>query len=301
MKNYSDFPSFTVDFATDDDCRRFLMEQKWGTGFICRRCGHTKSVKGRTWYYRRCQSCKYDESCTAHTLFHKIKFPLVKAFWIVFQLSTLKKGMSTCAIAQQYGIHQETAWFFKRKVQQAQSNVGEDLLLESIEVDETMFGRDPDSKGRYPGTKSIIQVAIEVDFEEKNGEIKQRIKRARAKHIKDFSADTLSEGIEEMIDDQALVTTDGWAGYENAMGERWHLVFNSDGGEDFKKLHWFIFTLKNWLRGIHHKVSSFHLQKYLNEFIYRFNRRNIFSSSTSEVLKSMVKSAWMPYRHAIEM
>jgi hypothetical protein len=133
MKNYSNFVSFTQDFSTEDDCRRFLIEQKWGRGYKCRRCGHQECVKGRAWYYRRCQSCKYDESCTAHTLFHKIKFPLVKAFWIIYQLSTLKKGMSTCAIAAQYGIHQETAWFFKRKVQEAQSMVGEDILLESVE------------------------------------------------------------------------------------------------------------------------------------------------------------------------
>ena len=301
MKNYSNFVSFTQDFSTDDDCRRFLIERKWGHGYRCRSCGHDQFVKGRTWYYRRCQSCKYDESCTAHTLFHKIKFPLVKAFWIVFQLSTLKKGMSTCAIATQYGIHQETAWFFKRKVQEAQSMVGEELLLESVEVDETMLGRDPDSKGRDPGTKPIIQVAIEVDFEEKNGEIKQRIKRARAKHIKDFSSESLEEGIDEMVNKEALVTTDGWSGYPAATGDRWHLVFPSDDGDNFKKLHWFIFNLKNWIRGMHHKISSFHLQGYLDEFIYRFNRRNIVASSTVEVLQSMILTPWLPYKQAVAL
>ncbi|MES2627365.1 MAG: IS1595 family transposase [Bacteroidota bacterium] len=140
MKKDLSFVQFTREFATEEQCFEYLVDLKWGNGYCCRRCGHTISVKGRKWHHRRCQSCAYDESCTANTLFHKLKFSVVKAFWIIHQLSTMKKGMSTLEIGRQYDIHQETAWFFKRKVQQAMSN-GEVILLDGVvEVDETVVG-----------------------------------------------------------------------------------------------------------------------------------------------------------------
>jgi len=117
MKNYKSLDEFAFDYSTDDQCRQYLYELKWSRGFTCRKCGHHIAVKGRTWYYKKCQKCKHDESCTANTLFHKVKFPLDKAFWITYQLSILRDEISTMEICRRFDIHQETAWFFKRKVQ----------------------------------------------------------------------------------------------------------------------------------------------------------------------------------------
>ena len=68
MKNYKSFIEFAQDFSTREQCLLHLCELKWGDGFECRKCGHNVAVKGRTWYYRKCQKCHRDESCTAHTL-----------------------------------------------------------------------------------------------------------------------------------------------------------------------------------------------------------------------------------------
>ncbi|MFN8776774.1 MAG: transposase, partial [Flavobacteriales bacterium] len=95
MKKYQNLRSFMEKFQTENQCHAYLVESKWGKGFSCRRCQHAVSVKGRTWHHRRCKACGYDESSTAHTLFHKLKFPLPVAFTIVYQLTTMKKGMST--------------------------------------------------------------------------------------------------------------------------------------------------------------------------------------------------------------
>jgi hypothetical protein len=99
----------------------------------------TQSVlKGVKWYYRECQVCTYDESCTSHTLFHNIKFPVNKAFLMIHQLTTLKKGISTHELARQHAIHQNTAWFFKHKIQEVMTVKGRLTLGGSVEVDETV-------------------------------------------------------------------------------------------------------------------------------------------------------------------
>ena len=299
MKNFKDFTEFVQSYSNEDACRQYLCDQKWKHGFVCKKCGHNISVYGRTWYYRKCQKCKHDESCTANTLFHKIKFPLTKAFWIVYQLSTLKKGLSTMEISRQYGIHQETAWFFKRKVQQSMKPDHEVALEDVVEVDETMIGgAEKGAPGRSHGKKKLVHVAIEIDHQLNNEHRKPFIKRAYAKVILDFSASSLKKAIDATINANAIVVTDNWSSYSSAVGERFHASQPSDGGANFELLHWHIFNLKNWIRGIHHKISLKHAQNYLDEFHYRFNRRNQIASCPRRVVNRMARHGWFSYRDA---
>lgn len=154
MTTYNSFWDFAQAFSTADACYQHLFDLKWSKGFTCHKCGHTRSCKGRKWHYLKCLNCHYDESSTANTLFHKVKFPIEKAFMITYQLSTMKKGMSTCEIGRQYGIHQETAWFFKRKVQKAMQSANMNRLSAGVEVDETMIGgMEEGRQGRSNGKK----------------------------------------------------------------------------------------------------------------------------------------------------
>lgn len=299
MKNYKSFIEFAQDFSTREQCLLHLCELKWGDGFECRKCGHNVAVKGRTWYYRKCQKCHRDESCTAHTLFHKLKFSVVKAFWITYQIGTMKKGMSTSEIARQYEIHQETAWYFKRKIQQAMTASENTLLSGSVEVDEMVIGgMEPGKPGRSHGKKKLIQVAVEIDYP---SDLDQKVvmKRAGAVTISDASSASLKTAIDSMIDPDCAITTDQWSAYPQAIGDRIHLTFPSDDGANFPHLHWHNFNIKNWLRGIHHHISSKHAQSYLNEYHYRFNRRNYIRSNPTHLLLSMVKEPWLPYKMAV--
>lgn len=291
---------FTKDFSTTEQCRTYLCEQKWKDGYSCRKCGHDVSVKGRTRHHRKCQRCHYDESCTAHTLFHKLKFPIEKAFWIVYQLSTMKKGMSTLEISRQYGIHQETAWFFKRKVQQAMGTGKGPVLKGNVEVDEmTIGGSEEGAPGRSHGGKKIVQVAVEIDYPGDDDNDKPIMKNASAEVINDYSAEELGRAIDKMVDKDAMVTTDQWSSYPKAVGGRWHLTFPSEMGSNFEQLHWHIFNIKNWLRGIHHRISAKHTQRYLDEYHYRFNRRNQLASCPIRVLRRMINEPWLPYKIAV--
>lgn len=294
MKKKKGLLGFIKEFGTEEQCRLHLMDLKWGDGYACRKCGHDQHKKGKKWNHLRCKSCGYDESCTAHTLFHKLKFPLTKAFTIVYQLSTMKKGMATTEIARQFDIHQETAWFFKRKVQQAMLTSHKPLLGRSVEVDEFVIGGpEPGMPGRSLGKKKKVEVAVEIDYPEDDGE--PRIRGADAHVLGGYSAQELSVGIEAMIDKEALVITDGNPSYRKAIGNRTHLPLLSNGGLNFVKLHWHIFNIKNWVRGIHHSVSAAHLKCYLDEYHYRFRNRNRLTAIPSMLLHQMVKTPWLPY------
>lgn len=120
-----------------------------------------------------------------------------------------------------------------------------------------------------------------------------------AKVVTDYSAKELGSAIDEMISVDATIVTDMWTSYPKAVNERNHMSFLSEKGENFDKLHWHIFNLKNWIRGIHHSVSAEHLQQYLDEFYYRFNRRNSIKSLPKRVMNRMVKAEWLPYKSAI--
>lgn len=295
MKKQQNLSSFMAQFSTEEQCFNYLAEQKWSKGFQCSKCGCTESLKGRTWHHKRCKSCKYDESCTANTMFHKIKFPLPIAFAIIYQLTTMKKGMSSCEIARQHGIHQETAWFFKRKVQTAMSLYDQKLLSKLVEVDEALIGGyEKGKQGRSKGAKKPVMMALEIgELDPKTG--RHKLLRAQTISIDDYSSDTLKDAIDKVIDDQAVIITDRWQSYPKAIGDRAHLGILSEKGSSMPEIHRLIFNLKNWLRGTHHHISKAHLQNYLNEFFFRFNFRNIINSVAKKILNKMVSCGHTPY------
>lgn len=102
MKKSTDHLSFIEQFSTEDQCFAFLVNTKWDKGYTCLKCGHNECLKVITWHHKHCRKCNYDESCTANTLFHPWRFPLKKAFMIIHQLSTMKKGMTSAEIGVQH-------------------------------------------------------------------------------------------------------------------------------------------------------------------------------------------------------
>jgi len=295
MKKQQNLGSFMAKFSTEEQCFNFLVDQKWSKGYQCVKCGSEEHVKGKTWRHRRCKSCKYDESCTANTLFHKIKFPLPTAFAIVYQLTTMKKGMSSCEIARQHGIHQETAWFFKRKVQVAMKSYEQKPLQQLVEVDETLIGGyEAGKKGRSRGLKKPVMIGLEIgSYDSKKG--RSQLLRAKTVCINDYTIETLKCAIDATISEDAVIVTDKWGAYEKASSDRAHIGILSEKGSNMPEIHRLIFNLKNWLRGTHHHTSSGHLQNYLDEFFFRFNFRNVINSLPEKILKIMIKSDHRPY------
>lgn len=104
-------------FNDETACLKFLSEEKWANGFVCRKCGHTNYCQGKKPFSKRCTRCKTEESATAHTIFHRCKIPLVEAFEMA-RMVCIDPGVSTYEISRQSEIRQMTCWKFKSKIQE---------------------------------------------------------------------------------------------------------------------------------------------------------------------------------------
>lgn len=127
---------------------------------------------------------------------------------------------------------------------------------------------------------------------------KSILKRAYGKVIDGYDSDSLGLGLLAMVDKKTTVVTDKCSSYPSATVEYKHISKYSEQGANFELLHWHIFNIKNWIRGTHHHVSNDHAQHYIDEFHFRFNRRNQSRPITLSVIKRMVNTAWLPYNKA---
>ena len=110
-------------FADSEKVMKFVADVKWEAGFVCRSCGHTNYCEGKTPHSRRCTRCKKEESTTAHTIFHNIKFPLNKAFFIAYNVCVLGNEFSSYNFSDQLGLNQMTCWKFRKRIQNCMLSV----------------------------------------------------------------------------------------------------------------------------------------------------------------------------------
>ncbi len=256
---------FQAKFPDKDSCLSHLAQLKWANGYTCPKCFHDRSCEGSSPHSRQCTRCRYVESPTAGTLFHKVKFDLLKAFYIVYFVSTNKKGISSTELARKLNLRQKTCWSFKRKVMKAMKSSGNHPITGNAEVDETVFGQQEEGvRGRENANKKLVVVGIE-----KKG---KGVSRLYARVIARADAASLGGFMKDHIDPKAKVTTDRWTGYGPLEKDFDNLLRIPSGkkGQNFPELHRAIMMLKGWLRGMHHHVE--HLQDYLDEYCYRFNR-----------------------------
>ena len=130
---------FYEKFGTRENYLFHLAELKWGNSYSCSKCQCKEYTKGYTFLARRCKNCKYEESVSATTLFHGVKFSMVKAFLVFYRMST-KKGMSTYEIAKEVGVTQKTRWIFCAKIRTVMESSGLHLLEAEVHVDEFVIG-----------------------------------------------------------------------------------------------------------------------------------------------------------------
>jgi hypothetical protein len=280
---------FNRRFTNDEDCYRYLADVKWPVdgSWSCRKCKHTKFGKGKKPHSRRCAKCNYDESPTAGTVFDKLKFSLLIAFHIVFKISTKKKGMSSMELSEEFEIRQMTAWQFKWKVQQVMASSGRYPLTGEVHVDEFLTGEyEEGKKGRSSESKKkLVVVALEI----LEGEV--GVGRAYAKVIDSASAKEFRPFFDAHISKEAKVVTDEWRGYL-PLRNKYPLLKQrpSNNGKSFPQLHIHIMNIQGWLRDIHHHCSKERLQGYLDEYHYRYNRRNHMGTIFDLTIKRMMSN-----------
>lgn len=273
---------FNRHFKDDADCYKYLASIKWDVkAYECKRCREKKYCRGKKPFSRRCIKCRYDESPTAGTMFDKCKFSLLVAFHIAFKISTKKKGMSSLELSREFEQRQMTCWEFKWKIQQAMQSSKKYPLDGEVYVDEFFIGGPEEEKrGRSKGAKRLVIVALE--------KIKQGVGRAYAEIIESASAENFKPFFNSYINKGAKVITDEWNGYSPLKKEYPKLEqIPSNDGKNFPDLHIHIMNLKGWLRGIHHHCSKERLQGYLNEYHFRYNRRNSLDGIFDVLIRRM--------------
>jgi len=278
-----DRETFKNRFGAKKLCYEYLADQKWSLGYFCKRCEHTKYIKGKQPFSRRCCKCGYDESTTTGTLFHKLKFGIDKAFEMLYEITTSKKGANSIWLAERFGIQQKTAWLFRHKVQLAMKSSEQYPLENSVHVDEFEIGTP--KKGEQGRSKSKKKMRVVIAFEERDG----KSGRGYAKLIEDYSSESLKPLFETHIKEDANVMADGWSGYIPLKQGYPHLKQTlSNQGKNFKMLHIQIRNFKNWLRGVHSYCDKEYLQKYIDEYFFRFNRRNHRTSILEKIIERCV-------------
>lgn len=256
---------FHEKFPDDHSCLLHLASIKWANGYSCEKCNNTKYCKGNKELNRQCTKCHYQASPTSGTLFHKVKFSVLLAFYIVYFMSTNKKGITSTELSRKLGLRQKTCWFFRRKVMKAMASSQQNLMMGKVEVDEMVVGQKEEGlKGRQKGKKKEVVVGIE-----KKG---NKVSRVYAKVVPNASTPELKAFFDTYISPKAKVKTDKWKGY-TPLKEQYSLleqVHSGQKGSNFKDMHRVIMMIKAWLRGVHHSVE--HLQEYLDAYCYRYNR-----------------------------
>lgn len=276
-------------FSTEEACREYLSRLRWPEGFQCPRC-----EGGKSWPVRgvllQCAGCGCQTSVTAGTIFQDTRTPLIVWFRAMWWMTTQKNGASALGLQRVLGLKSyETAWTWLHKLRRAMIRPGRDLLTGRVEVDESYLGGlEEGMRGRQTEEKALIIVAVEEDG--------KGIGRIRMRQIPNASAASLEGFLLESIVPGSLIHTDGWKGYGRVIAQGYlHEVTVIKGSkktasELLPNVHRVISLLKRWLMGTHQgAVSHKHLDYYLDEFTFRFNRRK--STSRGKLFYRLAQQA----------
>lgn len=293
---------FEADFATEAACRDYLFQLRWPEGFNCPRC-HAKTA----WAAQRnrwvCAHCRYQASVTAGTIFQDTRKPLRFWFRAMWYVTSQKNGASALGLQRVLGLGSyQTAWTLLHKLRRAMVRSGRDRLSGRVEVDETFLGGVAEGpRGRGSEGKALVVIAAQEDG--------KGIGRIRLARIADASAHSLRGFIKQAIEPGTVLHTDGWDGYAGIADQGYGhevSVLRGKGKEAATELlprvHLVASLLKRWLMGTHQGSVSFqHLDYYLDEFTFRFNRRK--SGSRGKLFYRLMEQAAhadpQPYKNMI--
>jgi transposase-like protein len=261
-------------FADEETCRAYLFASRWPEGFCCPGCGAGEAGGEHRRHLWQCRCCGRQTSVTAATVMHKTRLPLTVWFGAAYLVATHGPGISALQLQRQLGISRyETAWTILHKLRRAMVAPEREPLRGEVEVDEGYLGgRDTDLRGgRQRDGKPLVGVAVEVRGSGSG--------RLRLQLLPDASAASLTSFVRSSVAAGAIVHTDGWAGYSGlraaGFDHRPHTQHARLPDREWvlPRAHRALSNLKTWLQGTHHGVSPKHLQVYLDEFVFRHNRR----------------------------
>lgn len=280
--------SFTANFGSEDDCRLHFKRERDKIGVKCNRCGHDEHywIKSR-WSYE-CKSCRSRTSLKSGTIMQNSNLSFLIWYKTMFLMTTTKKGFSTKEIQKQLGLKRyEPVWAMVHKLREAMGNRDARYTLEGmIELDEGYFTVESSEieqskgvRGRGAvGKQNVMIMAESTPIEDINTQKKEhQCRYFKAKVLETHKASEVNETVEECLDEQSIVFTDQSTSYVDiADFVELHITEKSDEKTTKETLKWVHITISNAKRnllGNYHKIKRKYLQLYLNEFVYKLNRR----------------------------
>ena len=273
------FPKTVIEFhewfLTEEACLEFLIQSRWPEGFVCPRCGYGEYFWKAARQLLQCKACGYQASVTAGTVMHRSRQPLRVWFHAAYLVTTQTPGMSAVQFQRQMGMsNYETAFAMLHKLRSAMVRPGRSRLRGIVEVDETYIGGErPGPSGRGALNKVIVAGAVDLHGKYTN--------RVRLRVIPNVTGETLVGFVKANVEEGSLIKTDDWKAYSKLSSEG----YRHEVTLDLPHIHRVFSNLKTWLLGTHHgAVRKQHLQAYLNEYCFRFNRRKTPMAAFQTVL-----------------
>lgn len=277
------YPGSTGDFhawfSRDADCLDYLEWLRWPNGFVCPECGHDGGWRMGDGRFR-CTACGSRTSVTSGTIFDRTRTPLTVWFTACWMFSTAKDGVSALGLKRTLEIGSyQTAWAMLHRLRSVLIRPGRERLAGTVEVDETFIGGEEPGRagGRAGGKKVLTGIAVEV--REPRG-----IGRCRMAPLADASGPSLFAFVQDHVEPGARLITDGWKGYEGVArlgyvhdrrSQRAARIRGDDPHKLLPAVHRVASLVKRWLLGTHQgSLDEAHLPSYLDEFVFRFNRRS---------------------------
>ena len=297
QKNISFF-EFQERFSSEKRCQEHLFQLKWPNGFSCPQCGHQEEayeITTRNAPLFECVRCKHQTSLTAGTVMEKTRTPLRKWFWAIYLASNDKRGVSAALLKDQLEVCYTTAWTMLHKIRKAmQDRDSEYNLAGIIEIDDTYFGSKRSGAKRGRGTtKQKFMVGLSLSP-------KGHMKYVKIQSIPDIKGKTVSAFADKVIDkEKSFVLGDGYRSYRalNRKGFKFNgIPFDPENNPDhLRKLHIIIGNLKSFISGTFHGLGKKHIDAYLSEFCYRFNRRVFGKERFNRLLKACLLTRTVTY------
>lgn len=283
------YREFVMMFPDESECALYLERLRWPNGFNCPACKTPSTPWRQTRGRLVCPACRHQSSVTAGTIMEKTRTPLTTWFEVAWHITTAKNGMSAKTIERTLGLRYRVAWTMLHRYRVAMVRAVREQLNGDVEVDETLIGGIEKGGKRGRGTdKCVVVIAVELKQPKGYG-------RVRMRHIPDASGSNLIPFVQDVIVPGSVVCTDGWAGYKGVSEKYKHkqTILSSSGDPahvSMPGVHRISSLFKRWFLGTHQgSFDSAHLQSYLEEYTFRFNRRT--SGSRGLVFRRLLEQA----------